>query len=518
MTLFDIPTRTNTKDNDLAIARKSKTNKSTTTVKRSGIISMLADARKIVDDKLGKYKNEYFVIRDLNTLIAYLRESSNNGVIAIDTETTGLNPISDKLVGLCLYTPTSKACYIPINHVSYITGERVDNQLTEQDIKTAFESLAKDTKVIMFNAQFDIRVLRNQCNVYLTCYWDCYIAMRCLNENEKDNSLKKLHQKFVLKNAEDEFRFDELFHGITFDKVPIDTAYVYAAHDAIITYELFKFQEPFLSLEQDREDLRKVAWVFRNIEMPIVDVVCNMEDTGVCLDAEYTKELSKKYNSLLEQKLQVVNNEIKNYDELIKQYLSTHKDAKIDLNVNIASTTQLAILLYDILKIPVVDETKPRGTGKEILSKMEHPLAKLILEYRTLSKLVSTYIDKLPNEVNPKTGRIHCEFNQYGADTGRFSSSDPNLQNIPSHNKDIRKMFKATDGYVMMSSDFSQQEQLEYFIVDRWCEVETPSGFVYASQIKPNSVLKVQEDNVYLEIIVKKIETLVDKSQIIFYY
>ena len=119
-----------------------------------------------------------------------------------------------------------------------------------------------------------------------------------------------------------------------------------------------------------------------------------------------------------------------------------------------------------MLNVDSVDKKYPRGTGESILHKIVErtdnedikELCNAILEYREIAKLINTYIDKLPNCVSPTDGRIHCKFNQYGADTGRFSSSDPNLQNIPSHNKDIRKMFKATDGYVLMSSDFSQQE------------------------------------------------------------
>jgi DNA polymerase I-like protein with 3'-5' exonuclease and polymerase domains len=115
-------------------------------------------------------------------------------------------------------------------------------------------------------------------------------------------------------------------------------------------------------------------------------------------------------------------------------------------------------MLYDILKIKPVDKNKPRGTGEEILQKMDHPVVKAILEYRGIAKLLSTYIEKMPAIANPKTRRIHASFNQIGADTGRFSSSDPNMQNIPSHNNEIRKMFRASDGYVLLSSDYSAQE------------------------------------------------------------
>lgn len=523
--------RNNSKDNALSIVKKSneKPKNATTSIRGSSILAIIENAKAIVEERLGHLKDEYIVIRNKEILDDYLTIAINLSKqlnkpfeIAIDTETTGLDPIQDKLVGVCLYAPGVKASYIPVNHISYITNERVENQLTEQDIKDSLEILNTiNARVIMFNADFDIRVLRNQCNLYLKCYWDCYLAARCLNENEGNNNnrLKPLHAKYVLNGKENEFTFGELFKKITFDKVPIDTAYIYAAHDAIDTYELFKFQEPFLSLEQERDDLRKVAEVFRNIEMPLIDVVANMEDIGVDFDMNYNKELSIKYNALLEEKINAFYDELAKYDELIINYKNTHTNAKLDAKINISSPTQLAILFYDILQVGVIDDKSPRGTGVEILEKIDLPIAKLILEYRAIEKLISTYIDKLPNDVSKKDNRIHCKFNQYGADTGRFSSRDPNLQNIPSHNKDIRKMFKATDGYVLMSSDYSQQENMEYIKVEYWSEVEIPDGWKLAYDIVIGDKLKVKnEHDVCEEITVKKIDTLVNKNQIIYYY
>lgn len=463
MPLIDIK-RKDTKDNALSIVKKSneKPKNAITTVKGGGILSIINNAKMIVEDKLGHLKNDYIVVRTIDELERYITKSIENDVIAIDTETTGLDPIDDTIVGVCLYTPDERACYVPINHVSYITNQRIENQLSAEDVGKQLSRLT-NTKVIMFNADFDIRVLRNQCNCYLTCYWDCYIAARCMNENEDANRLKPLHAKYVLKGKEDEFSFGELFKNVTFDLVPIDTAYIYAAHDAIATYELYAFQKQYLYYDplcskDDRNGMNGVAWVFFNIEMPLVDVVATMEDTGVELDLQYSKELLDKYNSLLNAKISEIYNELSKYDKLINDYILTHSNAKIDSKINLSSPTQLAILFYDILKINVVDEKKPRGTGAEILEKIDLPVAKMILEYRELEKLIGTYIEKLPECISKKDGRLHGKFNQYGADTGRFSSRDPNLQNIPSHNKDIRKMFKATDGYVWMSSDYSQQE------------------------------------------------------------
>ena len=465
MALFNVPKRPG-KEQDKAIAGKSKSKaRTTTTVKGSGLLGQINQIKAMVEKHLGKFKDDYIIITDELVLNKYLTDCVNNGVISIDTETTGLDPILDKIVGLCLYTPNKKPAYVPINHVSYVTGVRVDNQLTEEQVGGHIESLLEhNPDIIMFNAKFDMRVIRNQLGVKdIYCTWDCYLAGRLLNENEESKGLKALHQKYVLDGKEDEFKFDALFKGITADKIPINTFYLYAAHDAIITYELYLYQKQYIYYEadkpnEDRNGMNGVSWVFFNIEMPCIKVVCDMEDNGVKFDFDYQQKLSEKYNRLLEEKTQEFYKVCSVYDSEIESYKKQNINHKLDTPINIGSPTQIAILLYDIMKIEPPDPKSPRGTGEAILQKIDNPIAKAILDYREMSKLVSTYIDKLPLCVNSKDGRIHCSFNQYGADTGRFSSSDPNLQNIPSHNKDIRKMFVASDGYVLMSSDYSQQE------------------------------------------------------------
>jgi len=457
------------KASDSELAKKSKVKATQpVTVRSNGLLASLSQIKIQVDALLGKYADDYEIITTVERLLEYVRFANNVGYIAIDTETTGLDPMQDRIVGLCLYTKGATGAYIPINHTSYITGERVDNQMSEKDVAYCMQALT--AKIIMFNAAFDTRVMRNQLGIYKTCYWDCYLASRLLNENEPHKGLKALHQKYVLRDAEDEFSFDALFKGITADKIPISTFYLYAAHDAVITYEYWEYQtkyvyyDPTCSLS-DRNGMNGVSWVFFNIEMPCVEVVCDMEDNGIELDIDYAHTLSDTYTERLNAKSEAFYDKLSKYTSQIESYRERTKNAKLDNPINIASPTQIAILLYDILGVESVDKKNPRGTGEAILKKISETyeddraeLCKAILEYREVAKLLSTYIDKLPNCVNPNDGRIHCKFNQYGADTGRFSSSDPNLQNIPSHNKDIRKMFKATDGYVLMSSDFSQQE------------------------------------------------------------
>ena len=533
--LFSIPQRAS-KEQDLQLAKKAQSSKkqAVTTVKRGGggLADRIAQIKALVLSKLGMYADETLIIRDAQTLHDYISKAVNVGEIAIDTETTGLDPLIDKCVGVCLYTEGEKTAYVPINHVSYITHERLSNQLGIDIVREELERLKSPfIEIDMFNADFDLRVLKNQVGVELTCTWDCYLAARLMNDNEIAegcrNKLKPLHQKYCLGGKGDAFSFDDLFEKISFAFIPIQEGGLYAAHDAKITWEYKHFQQKYLYYDETqdfsaRNGMNGVSWTFFNIEMPCVPVVLEMEDTGTLLDLDYANQLSIKYNKLLDERLKAFHELVyENYKEDIAY--ATEKGAKLDNPINVGSPMQLAILLYDIIGLDAgVDKRtgKPiRGTGDEILAKLDHPVCEAVRKYREVAKLISTYIDKLPECVNPNDKRIHCRFNQYGADTGRFSSSNPNLQNIPSHNKDIRKMFVASDGYVLMSSDFSQQEKLECFTLDKWLEVETPNGWVSASHVQIGDTVKTLDDNDSdTEIIIKKIESVVDKNQLIFYY
>ena len=472
MPLFSIPKRAG-REQDNKLAKKSNTSRKVQTTVRGGnsLLAQINQIKAMVEKHLGQFKDDYVIIRNQDELHDYFAKCVNNGVVAIDTETTGLDPILDSIVGLCLYTPNQPAAYVPINHTSYVTGARVDNQLTEQDVAEEFDMIIHDTniEIIMFNAKFDMRVIRNQLGVKdIYCTWDAYLAARLMNENEERNGLKALHNKYVLDGKGDAFSFDDLFKGIPADKIPINTFYLYAAHDAIITYELYQYQKQFVYYDRTctpeaRNGMNGVSWVFFNIEMPCIKVVCDMEDNGIKFDFEYNQFLKDKYHALLDDRIKQFNAICDTYRDDIEAYRrKMGVNCKLDDPINIKSSTQLAILLYDIMgcEVPVDKKTKKevRTTNEATLKSMDNPVAKAVLDYREFSTIVDTFIDKLPNCVNPKDGRIHCSFNQYGARTGRMSSENPNLQNIPSHNKEIRKMFVASDGYVLMSSDFSQQE------------------------------------------------------------
>ena len=441
------------KENDEKLVKKTRTKTSSAkTVRSINTLETKINAMKeTVEQYLGDKRGEYLLIPNFLSMMQYASECIDNGICAIDTETTSLDTFICQIVGFSLYTPNQKACYIPINHVDYITNERIEGQLTEEQVNRCLSHMVEHkVKFVFFNADFDIRVIRHKIGVDIPAYFDCYIAARLLNENEEENGLKALHKKYVLDGKEDEFSFSQLFEKIPFNLIPINTAYLYAAKDAKVTFELYLFQLPFLTSgteECKEQELEGVQYVFWNIEMPIVSIMADIEDRGVRFDFDYQSVLSEKYNAQQKEAEEKFYTDLKKYTE--NWY-------------SISSPKQLSVLFYDDLKLlePVVDKKTgkiSRPTDVDALSSLHHELADDILEYRANAKLISTYIDKMA-KVAERDGRVHCLFNQVGTDTGRFSSKDPNLQNIPSHNMDIRKMFIASEGNVLIGADFSAQE------------------------------------------------------------
>ena len=432
MDLFNIPGVPSTKESDKNILSKT-TKKPSKVVAKAGMSlqERITRIKNSVEEHLGEYKDKYDCIRTEKELEDYISICIINGECALDTETMGLNPMLDDIVGFSLYTPAHKAVYIPINHIDYITNAKVSNQLSKEFCKKQLQRLKdNNVKLIMFNAKFDIRVLRHQIGVYLEAYWDGYLAQRLLNENEKENGLKALHNKYVLKGEKDAFAFSDLFEKITFNLVPINSGYIYAARDAEVTYELYKYQEQFLDKTSQKcidKELTEVADVFREIEMPLINVVADMEDNGIKLDLDYLHQLSQKYNKLLLEKEAEFYKLCDKYNDKIEEYRRKNPNNKLGSMINIASSTQIAILLYDILGEKPVPRQPVRGTGEEVLKAINNEFCKAILEYREVAKLISTYIDKMEKVINPNDGKVHCVFNQYGADTGRFSSQDPKV-------------------------------------------------------------------------------------------
>ena len=433
---------------------------------------------QVFGNKLDKIE----LVTDPNRIEEYLQVTLKNGILAVDTETNGLDRIDGKIAGICLYTPGEKGIYIPVGHVSYMTNQPLKDNVPCETMENFFKVCNEhNIKYILHNAKFDMHILYWMIGVKIVPYWDTLIAGQLLNENEP-HGLKVLYQKYCVRADEEQqvAKFNTLFNGIEFNSIPPSVGYMYAAFDPIMTYELYKFQEQYLDKEVGqycyRKGLERVADVFREIEMPLIEVVFDMEVQGVDIDTELAKELKDKYTYYMNLavdnfKAQIIELEVAGaFDELrVKHPDKFNKISELgDIKINIASNAQLVILFYDVLKL---DPPKgQRSVGEEQLKQLHHPLVDCILEYRGMSKLLSTYIEAIPNHIAKKDGKLHANFNQYGAKTGRFSSSDPNLQNIPSKTKklsdgtvidaghDIRQMFIAGEGNVIIGGDFSQQE------------------------------------------------------------
>ena len=502
MALIKLLPEVDQKIKDAAIIEKTKKSIKKIIKKSTNILNLIELIRQDVEEHLGKFKADYQCIRTEEEFDAYIEKANAYGKIAIDTETTGLNPLVNQIVGLCLYFPGEKGAYVPINHVDYISGNRLDNQLNEETIGKILKKLT--AKIIMHNAPFDIRVILHTCGVRLKCWWDTQVGATLLNENEP-HGLKYLHGKYI--SHTDEKTFSELFGAVTFTNIPIEYAYLYATHDAVDTFEVYEFQEKFFS-DNSRPDRVKLNSLFRNIEIPMIDVIIDLEDNGVAVDQEYLKILYDKYHKNLEDALNKCNDYINaNYKEKIETYKALNPNCKLDDPISISSSTQLAILFYDILKAKPIKGKGARCTDADVmetLKKKGNKLAEYILDYRTAQKLTSTYIDNIPNVIHTD-GRVHTHFNSNGAATGRMSSSDPiNLQNIPSHNNDIRKMFIGQTTYRDVESDSNIYE------FDRCEELELKDGtWKFVEQLKPNEELvdgeivksvKIEDLKVFIEV------------------
>ena len=441
------------------VAKQKKLQKVEPSTRKGGnLMKRINTVCEHVQRKLGHYKEQLELIQTKERLHEYINTAIEQDIISIDTETTGLDPITDKIVGACIYTRGEKPAYIPINHVSYLNNRRLDGQLTEKEVAEEFQRLIdKQTKAIFFNAKFDIRVMRWQLGVFFTPAHCGFIAGKCLKEDEPEGNLKFLWKKYCCPPDFEEpaLTFDKMFEGMKFNLIPISTAYLYAAKDALMTLQLYDFQMQYLDETNPKcqaGHLEKVAKLYREIELPIINIVADIEDQGVVIDVDYGKKLSEEYNKKLKEAEEKFHEAILPYYNQINSYINSHPETKLENPININSPIQIAELFYDVLKVPSPSKKDPRGTGKDILKAMGHPLCEYILEYKNIAKLVSTYIDALPQMVNKKTGRLHCNFNQYGANTGRFSSSNPNFQNLPSRGEGgkIRRLFKAAD-YVYVS-------------------------------------------------------------------
>lgn len=473
--LFSLPPRS-TRAGDSKLVSKAGKMVSAPTIKVTGgggntLITMIQTIVANVETHLGKYADQYICIRDEDILIDYFDHIVANKYNAYDTETNSKNPMLCILAGVCLYTPGMKPAYVPMHHVSYVTGAEVANQLSDDVVRKQLKRIEYGSGVYidMFNAKFDERVSKHTLGLDIRADWDGYVGAKLLNENEDSFALKNLHDKYIPGGTGkgEGFTYRKLFENVPFTLIPINTAMLYAAGDGIKTKELNDFQRQYLDDPASemciKNELQGVSFVMKEEEMPLIPVTAEMEDRGIGVNLELQEKLSKKYHDLLVKHVNEFNRICEIYRSEIDTYKLKSNSVKLDDPINISSPKQLHALLYDIMKIPKPSEKKGKnksagGTGEEVLERIDHEIAKVILDYRGVEKLIGTYIDKMPDMINPNTGKIHCNFNQNGTKTGRYSSNEPNMQNIPAKNKDIRPMFIPSEGYVFIGADYSSQE------------------------------------------------------------
>ncbi|EGT3624088.1 DNA polymerase I [Morganella morganii] len=372
----------------------------------------------------------------LNRWADILREA---GEFAFDTETDSLDNLSARLVGMSFAAKAGHAAYVPIGH-DYLDAP--DQLLTEQVLRV-MKPILEDEKIrkIGQNLKFDRGIMENY-DVELRG-----IAFDTMLESYVLNSVAGRHDMDSLADRHLNYKtttFEEIAgkgkKQLTFNQIPLEEAANYAAEDADITLLLHQALYPQLEAE------KSLLHVYQDIEMPLVPVLSRMERTGVLIDANVLAAQSVQLTARL--------------DELEKQAFAIAGE-----EFNLSSPKQLQAILFEKLNLPVVKKT-PGGapsTNEEVLEELadNHELPRVILEHRSLSKLKTTYTDKLPLMVDPKTRRVHTSYHQAVTATGRLSSRDPNLQNIPvrtDEGRRIRQAFIARDGYCIMAADYSQIE------------------------------------------------------------
>ena len=381
----------------------------------------------------------YSTISTLGELEPWLNACRDAPVFAFDTETTSLNYMDAQLVGISLCIEAGTAVYVPCGH-DYVGAPE---QISRPDLIAAIKPLLEDAKQVICgqNLKYDINVLANYGITWQAQVIDSMVQSYVLNSTASRHNMDALAQHYLFYQT---VKYVDIagkgVKQLTFNQIDIEQAGPYAAEDADVTLRLAQYFSECLAFEP------ALAAVYDTIERPLVTVLSRMERTGALVDAKVLGEQS-----------QVIG---KRLIELEREAYELAGEV-----FNLSSTQQLGAILYEKLGIPVTKKT-PKGkpsTAEAVLQELaqDYELPKLLLEYRSLSKLKSTYTDKLPLEINPATGRIHTSYHQAVAATGRLSSSDPNLQNIPirsSEGRQIRQAFVVPKGQVMVAADYSQIE------------------------------------------------------------
>jgi DNA polymerase-1 len=375
-------------------------------------------------------------MKDLQTLVAELESAS---LFAFDTETTSLDAMQAQLVGLSFSTKAGQAVYIPVGHDYAGAPAQLDRSEVLGVLRAILEDPHRDK--VGQHIKYDMNVLSQYGIQVSGVAFDTMLESYVFNSTGSRHNMDSLALKYLGRQTT---HYEDIAgkgaKQISFSQVPIEDASHYAAEDADITLQLHEHLWPRLQKEP------ALAAVLQDIEIPLIPVLARMEQCGVLIDGDLLAGQSR---------------------EMAKQIFKLEKEAHDAAGqpFNLGSPKQLQQILFEKLGLPAIRKT-PKGqpsTAEDVLKELatDYELPSLILEYRSLSKLKSTYTDTLPEQINPRTGRVHTSYHQAVAATGRLSSSDPNLQNIPIRTplgRRIREAFVAPEGCLIMACDYSQIE------------------------------------------------------------
>ncbi|MDG2090126.1 MAG: DNA polymerase I [Gammaproteobacteria bacterium] len=384
-------------------------------------------------------KVNYQTIVNLDQLESLISDVNKADRLAIALETDGAQFMLAKIIGISLSSKPGQASYIPLSHAY----EGAPEQLNAEEVLKTLQPVLEDQSI--FKAGHDLKymshVLANVSIKLAGCRYDTMLQSYVLNSVAHKHTLDKVAANYL---QEDKHLLEELLgkgrNKLTYAEVEIEKASAYSAQNADFTYRLQQ------GLELKLNQTGKLADIYQYKEISLLPALYTMEQQGIRVDlfslAQQSEEIALRLNELEQEAYKLAGEEF-----------------------NLGSPAQLQKIFYEKLNYPVISKTAKGqpSTAEPVLQELalEYPLPKLLLEYRTLSKLKSTYTDKLPQDVNPQTGRIHSTFQQAVAATGRLSSTDPNLQNIPirtEQGRKIRKAFIAEEGKILMAADYSQVE------------------------------------------------------------
>lgn len=465
-------------DQITAIAKKSITNQPVKSVKK---VSSINDELQSMSLAVQEYfsDSDALNITDKDALHEYITQAIESGFVGIDTETTGLDRNSDYIVGASLYYPGGVEVYIPFKHRIPIFEDLYKNQLTYEDFAEELERFVEaKTKMIFANGNFDLYMIWKDIKINLCpCfYYDVILAWRCLKENELHNGLKYLYNKYVLKGKGDPKAFSDFFSPALFPYCKPEIAKLYAANDAKITYELFIWQVKFLMpnhkacQSHNLESISRLVW---DVEFPIVTVCQDIEHTGMYIDIDRASMLKDKYHSIYDSEMVKLKDMVKDVINNSPMSTSTKPPFKTAYDFNPRSTLHVKYLIYTLMKLPKADGKESTSMGT--LSEFNNPLTDQIIKVRSLATNISTFVDKLPNATS-SDGKIHADFKQVGAATGRLSSANPNLMNIPSKLGDIRQMFRADPRKLIRVNGNKEYDNTIEFAVPKFSKLEVSYG------------------------------------------